>query len=609
MKRFGRLLRYILPYKSRAFGSWGLYLFSILFGLGSFTMAIPFLGILFGSQEMVTEQVAWDLFDLDTFIHNFYYYLSKQIVEDGKHRALFTVSIAIVCFVFLKTGFLYASKYVMVPLRNGVVRDIRNAIYSRIVKLQLAYFSNERKGDIMARVTSDVQEVEVSVIRSVDVLLQQPTTIIAYLSVMFATSTRLTIFVLIVLPLTGFIVGQIGKSLKRKSKLAQDKLGFLLSLIEETLGGLRIIKAFNAEHKVDSKFREENNLYTRIMTRMWRRRDLAAPISEFLGTVAVVLMMWYGGSMILQNRIGINSQEFIFYVMVFSQIINPAKAITDAYYNIQKGLASAERIDAVLEAEVTIKDKELAQPMNEFKSTIEYQNVSFKYQEDIVLKNISLHVEKGKTIALVGQSGSGKSTLVDLLPRFYDVIKGSIRVDGVDIRDYHIADLRSLMGIVNQESILFNDTIFNNIAFGVKSPTKEEVIAAAKVANAHEFIIDTPQGYETNIGDRGSKLSGGQRQRLSIARAVLANPPILILDEATSALDTESERLVQDALTKLMKNRTSLVIAHRLSTIVNADKIYVLNDGEIVEEGSHAELLKKSGIYKKLHDMQSFESQ
>lgn len=606
MKRFNRILRYIIPYKHRVFGNFFLGLLSVLFALGSFSMIIPFLSILFDQQELVTEPMPLDIFDFKTIIHNFYYLLSQQIIQDGKHVALLTVSIVVILFVFLKTGFQYAAKYVVIPLRNGVVRDVRNKIYGKIIKLQLAYFSNERKGDIMARVTSDVQEIEVSVIRSIDVFLLQPITIIVYFTMLMIVSAKLTLFVVIVLPLTGFIVGQIGKTLRKKSKQAQDKMGFLLSLIEETLGGLRIIKAFNAGAKVEGKFMDENNLYTRIMNKMWRRRDLAVPVSEFLGSASVVAMMWYGGSLILKKEINIDPSEFIYFIVVFSQIINPAKAITDAYYNIQKGMASAERIDEVLEAEITIKNKENALPLPGFRHHIEYRDVWFKYQADDVLKNINLKVEKGKTIALVGQSGGGKSTLVDLLPRFYDVVKGSIIIDGHDIRDYDITDLRSNMGIVSQESILFHDTIYNNIAFGVKETTEEEVIAAAKVANAHEFILESPEGYQTNIGDRGGKLSGGQRQRLSIARAVLANPPILILDEATSALDTESERLVQDALTKLMKNRTSLVIAHRLSTIVNADEIYVLHEGEVVEHGSHSELLKNNGVYKKLQDMQSF---
>ncbi len=606
MNRFFHIVRLILPYKYNALGNFVLILFSVLFGLGSITMAIPFLGILFDNQALVTEKVPVDFRDTNTLVQNFYYYLSQQIINDGKHVALLTVSLIVLVFVFFKTGFLYGAKYLMAPLRNGVVKDIRNNIYSKITKLHLSYFSNERKGDIISRMTNDVQEIEVSVIRSIDVLFRDPISILTYLSALIITSPRLTLFVMLAIPITGLIVGRIGMTLKKKSKAAQDKMGFLLSMIEETLSGLRIIKAFNAEEKVNNRFSDENNLYTRIMVKMWRRRDMAAPLSEFLGTVAIVLLMWYGGSLILKQEIDITPQQFIGFIIIFSQIINPAKAITDAYYNIQKGMASAERIDDVLKAEILIKEKDNAAAIEKFETEIEYRNVSFRYLEDDVLKNISLKVEKGKTIALVGQSGSGKSTLVDLLSRFYDVQQGSIMIDGIPITDYKIADLRALMGIVSQESILFNDSIYNNIAFGVKKTTREQVIAAAKVANAHEFIIDTPDGYNSNIGDRGSKLSGGQRQRISIARAVLANPPVLILDEATSALDTESERLVQDALTKLMQNRTSLVIAHRLSTIVNADEIYVLHDGKIVEQGNHQELLIENGIYKKLHDMQSF---
>ena len=568
-------------------------------------MIIPFLGVLFGNQDLVLTMVPWE-FNFESFFHNFNYYLSKIIIDNGQHSALMFVAIFVFILVLLKTGFFYIANYIMAPLRNGVVRDIRNHIYNKILRLQLAFFSDEKKGDIMAKMTGDVQEVEISVIRSIEIIFKEPVTIIVYVISLIAFSPQLTLIVLLILPLAGLLIGFIGKSLRKRSMQAQTKMGVLLSLIEETLSGLRIIKGFSAEDKVSEKFTRENNNYTRIMVKMWRRRDLAVPISEFLGTSAVVFLMWYGGSLILKKEMDLSPQEFIGFLAIFSQIINPAKAFTNAYYNIQKGMASADRIDDLLYAQSTIFDKENALPLNGFNDSIEYKNVSFQYKVDAVLKNINLNIEKGKTIAFVGQSGSGKSTLVDLLPRFYDPVSGQINIDGVNIKDLKLHDLRSIMGIVNQDPILFNDTIFNNIAFGSNNHTLEEVISAAKVANAHDFIVDTPDGYETNIGDRGGKLSGGQRQRISIARAVLANPPVLILDEATSALDTESERLVQDALTRLMKNRTSLVIAHRLSTIINADEICVINEGEIAERGSHAELIALNGIYKKLYDLQSF---
>lgn len=605
MKKFYSILKYIFPYWKNVSVNVVLILFSIVFGLFSFTMAMPFLGILFDNQELITKNVPFE-FNVEAIQHNFNYFLSQIIIEKGAKPALLFVSIIIVILVLLKTSFLYFAKFVMVPLRNGVVKDIRNSIYNKILKLQLSYFSDERKGDLMSRITNDVQEIEVSVIRSIDVIFQVPMTIIIYFIALFVMSVKLTLFVVILLPITGFVIGKIGKTLRKQSLKAQIKMGNLLSIIEETLSGLRIIKAFNAERKTKAKFENENYEYTKIMISMWRRRDLAVPLSEFLGTIVIVLLMWFGGSMVLNNESELSSQEFIGFIIIFSQIINPAKAFTSAFYNIQKGIASAERIEKILNAKTTILEKDNAVNIKEFKSSIIYKNVYFKYATEEVLKNINLEIKKGKTIALVGQSGSGKSTLVDLLARFYDVTKGDVQIDGISIRDYKIIDLRNLMGNVNQESILFNDTIFNNITFGYENASTEQVIAAAKVANAHEFIINTDKSYESNIGDRGNKLSGGQKQRISIARAVLKNPPILILDEATSALDTESERLVQDALTKLMKNRTSIVIAHRLSTVQFADEICVMHNGEIVERGKHSDLIKLNGNYKKLHDLQMF---
>jgi len=606
MKSFLKILRFIFPkYWKNAVANFGFVLLSVAFGLGSFVMASPFLGILFDTQPLVTEAVEIE-FTVESASNYMNYYLSKIIIASGKHKALVMVSILMVVLVFLKAGFLYMGKFFMAPLRNGVVKDIRNKIFSKISKLQLAYFSDERKGDIISRVTNDVKEVEVSVIQSLDILYKDPITIIMFVGTLVSMSPHLTIFAFILLPISGFFIGRIGRSLRKKSKQAQSRMGTLLSMIEEALSGLRIIKAFNAEEKVSNKFVNENQRYTRIMIKMWRRTDLAGPLSEFLATGTIVILMWYGGSRILNGSIDITPQAFITFLIIFSQLITPMKAITKAYYNIQKGIASMERIEKILEAEETIVSKPDAAEIKSFRGAVEYKNISFRYIDDYVLQNVNIRLEKGKSIALVGQSGSGKSTLVDLLPRFYDVSTGSIELDGKDIREYKIHQLRSLMGIVNQESILFNDTIFNNIAFGVEHASEEDVIAAAKVANAHDFILETPNGYETNIGDRGDRLSGGQRQRISIARAVLANPPILILDEATSALDTESERLVQDALTRLMKNRTSIVIAHRLSTIVNVDEIYVMLEGKVVEQGTHKKLSSMEGVYKKLLDMQAF---
>jgi len=494
----------------------------------------------------------------------------------------------------------------MAPIRNGVIRNIRNKIYTKILNLPLSYFSNEKKGDIISRMTSDVVEVEWSIMGSLEMMFRDPINIIIFLIGMFIMSPSLTLFVLIILPVGGYIIGRIGKSLRKISMHGQNKMGELLSIIEETLSGLRVIKAFNAERKINNKFKDNNHTYYQIMNKMVRRRYLASPLSEFMGAVVVITVMWYGGHLVLSDQESLSPQVLISYLIIFSQILTPAKAFSTAYYNVQKGLASIDRINQILDADIIIKEKPDAKEINSFNTEIEYNNVSFRYKENYVLQDINLKLEKGKTIALVGQSGSGKSTFVDLLPRFYDIQKGEIIIDGLPISDLKISDLRNLMGNVNQESILFNDTFFNNISFGVDNTSYEEVVAAATVANAHDFIMASENQYNTNIGDRGSKMSGGQRQRISIARAVLKNPPILILDEATSALDTESERLVQDALENLMKNRTSIVIAHRLSTVKNADEICVFHEGRIVERGKHSELISKNGAYKKLHDLQMY---
>lgn len=606
LKKLTIVLQYLRPYWLQAILNIFFNILSVIFSVFSVSMAIPFLGILFNNQPPVESVEPFHL-SVESIKQHFYYFISQMIEQYGEETALLYVSLFIVAASFFRTGFRYFAMFNLAPIRNGVVKDVRNRLYSKILRLPIGYYSEERKGDIIARMTNDVQEIEISIISSLEMFLRDPLTIVIYLSWLLFMSPNLTLFVFILLPISGYLIGRIGKSLKKKSRIAQTKMGFLLSLIEETLGGLRIIKAFNAEKKVRERFFGENKSYTKVMISMFRRRYLSNPLSEFLGTAVMVIIMWYGASLVLSNTGSLSSQALIGYLMMFYLIIAPAKSFSTAYYNLQKGMASAERINKILEAKVKIEEKPDAKPIDTFAKAIEYRNVSFRYETELVLKNIHITIKKGKTIALVGQSGSGKSTFVDLLPRFYDATEGGIFIDDIPITEYKIENLRHLMGNVNQESILFNDTIYNNISFGVKNATKEDVIRAAKVANAHDFIMHTTEGYDTNIGDRGSKLSGGQRQRISIARAVLKNPPIMILDEATSALDTESERLVQDALTKLMENRTSIVIAHRLSTVKYVDEICVLHEGEIVERGTHDELMKTAGMYRKLHDLQMFE--
>jgi subfamily B ATP-binding cassette protein MsbA len=599
------LKRFIPPYKRYVTGNFIFNLLGAFFGAIQLLTLKYVLGVLFDTQKIVDKPIEWS-FSLKNIGDNLMYELSNIILKSGSEQALIYLGAFMLIMVFLKVGFTYLALYVMVPLRNGVVRDIRNQIYRKIIELPLGFFSEERKGDIIARMTGDVQEIDNSIMSSLEMLLKDPLIIIISLICMIYMSWSLTLFVFLLLPLVGYLIGKVGKSLKKPSMRGQNKMGELLSTIEESLSGLRIIKAFNAEKKVKEHFSKQNSEYYHIMNSLMWRRYLAHPMSEFLGTTVIMIILWYGGNLVLNNNSSLSPAEFITYLAFFYNIINPAKSFTTAIYSIQKGLASMERIDKVMMAENYIIDKEFPVPVKTFNSEIEYKDVTFRYLEDDVLKKVNLVIPIGKTIALVGQSGSGKSTFVDLLPRFYDLSEGQILVDGIDIRDYRIHDLRGLMGNVNQDPILFNDTFFNNISFGVENTTLEEVESAARVANAHEFIIATPEGYQSNIGDRGGKLSGGQRQRVSIARAVLKNPPILILDEATSALDTESEKLVQEALENLMKNRTSIVIAHRLSTIKNADLICVFHEGEIVERGNHDELLALDGIYRKLHSMQNF---
>ena len=606
MKDFFKILkRFIPPYKKQLLLNFLFNLLSALFTVFSVTMMIPILEILFKMLDEVHDLVPWAM-NLDAIKHNLYYYITIFKDAHGAGYVLLFVGFFVIFTTLLKVGFAYLGAYESVFIRNGVVKDMREQIYRKILKLALPFFSEERKGDIISRITGDVTEVENSIMSSLDMFLKNPIIIMVLLLSMLIMSPSLTLFIFLVLPVAGFIIGRVGKSLKKVSRQGQDKMGMILTVVEETLGGLRIIKAFNAEKKMDARFYSELHDYKSIMNRLMRRRELAHPLSELLGTIVIIIVVWYGGTLVLSNDGELTGPEFIAYIAIFYQIINPAKAFTTALYSIQKGLASMDRIDKILLADVTIPEATNAVPIKTLVNNIEYRNISFSYDEKTVLNNISLQIPKGKTVALVGQSGSGKTTFVDLLPRFYDVNEGGIFIDNIDIRHMKLHALRDLMGNVNQEAILFNDSIYNNIAFGVENTTMVDVIAAAKVANAHDFIIEMEHGYDSRIGDRGSKLSGGQRQRLSIARAILKNPPILILDEATSALDTESERLVQDALENLMKNRTSIVIAHRLSTVRNADLICVFHEGEIIERGTHDELIALDGRYKRLYSMQMF---
>lgn len=606
MKKFYRVLAYIKPYKGYAGLNILFNLLTTVFSLFSFTLLVPFLNLLFGQEELVS--VKPDLvFTTRSFLDYLNYEISQIIITQGKVQALIYICIVILVAFFFRNLSRFMALYYMANVRIGAIKGIRNAIYKKLLILPLAFYSRHKKGDVIARVTTDVQEVEFSIMNYLEMLVRDPITIIAFLIFMISISPQLTLFVLIILPITGAIIGQIGKSLRKQSVIGQNMFAGLLSTIEESISGLRIIKAFNAIDYTNNKFKEDNNDYSKVLLWIYRRRDLSSPLSEFLSSVVIVVVLWFGGKMVLTDSPTIAAADFITYIVVFSQIIPPAKTFAQGFFSIQKGIASAERIFEILDAEEIIEEKPNALDVDGFEGEIEYRNVTFRYEKEDILKNINLKIKKGKLIALVGESGGGKSTMADLLPRFYDVDEGGIYVDGKNLKDLKIDKLRGLMGIVSQESILFNDSIFNNIAFGLESVSEEDVIAAAKVANAHEFISNTEDGYNTNIGDRGVKLSGGQRQRLSIARAVLANPPILILDEATSSLDTESEKLVQEALSNIMKDRTSLVIAHRLSTIQHADEIIVLMKGEIVERGNHEELVKKEGVYKRLQDLQSFE--
>ncbi|MBS5528489.1 MAG: ABC transporter ATP-binding protein [Prevotella sp.] len=607
MKEFLHVLyRFVPPYKKYLVLTVVFNILSAVLNIFSFAAIIPILQILFRT-ERATENVVWLEWDSGDFkeilANNANYYVHQLVGEMGATTTLLVIGLFLAFMTFLKTGAYFLSSATIIPIRTGVVRDIRNQLYRKITSLPLGFFSEERKGDIIARMSGDVQEIESSIMSSLDMLFKNPILIIAYFATLLVISWQLTLFTLLIVPLMGWFMGFVGRKLKQKSIKAQALWSDTMSQVEETLGGLRIIKAFCAEEKMNTRFDKINSEYRDNILKVNTRQQMAHPMSEFLGTVLIVIVLWFGGVLVL-NNMTLSGPTFIYYLIILYSIINPLKEFSKAGYNIPKGLASMERVDKILMAENDIKEPAEPAASAGFNSKIEFRNVSFRYAEKWILRNINLTVEKGKTVALVGQSGGGKSTLVDLIPRYYDVQEGEVLIDGINVKDMGIHDLRSLIGNVNQEAILFNDTFFNNISFGVDSATREEVEAAAKIANAHEFIMASENGYDTNIGDRGGRLSGGQRQRISIARAILKNPPILILDEATSALDTESERLVQDALEKLMKTRTTVAIAHRLSTIKNADEICVLHEGQIVERGSHDELLARNGYYHKLHDMQ-----
>ena len=610
MKDFWKILkRFTAPYKWYLFGAVGINILSAIFNIFSFTLIIPILQILFKMDTTVYQFIPWGTEGTafkDVLMNNMYYYITIIIDRYGPSMTLLFIGLFFGVMTLLKTGCYFGASAIMVPLRTGIVRDIRTKVYNKLLSLPLGFFSQERKGDIIARMSGDVGEIEYSITSSLDMLIKNPILIIFYFATLLFTSWELTLFTVLVVPLMAWAMSAIGKQLKRESLEAQAKWSDTMSQLDETLGGLRIIKAFIAEDRMRERFLRTSNELRRTTSKVAIRQALAHPVSEFLGSVMIMVVLWFGGTLILHDNATIDAPTFIFFMIILYSVLNPLKELARAGYNIPKGMASVERVDKIMKAENNIKEKPDAKEIASFDDRIEFRNVHFSYVNGKeVIHGVDLTVPKGQTIAIVGQSGSGKSTLVDLIPRYHDVTSGELLIDGTNVKDLKIHSLRSLIGNVNQEAILFNDTIFNNIAFGVENATMEQVIAAAKIANAHDFIMEKEEGYDTMIGDRGGRLSGGQRQRISIARAILKNPPILILDEATSALDTESERLVQEALDRLTSTRTTIAIAHRLSTIVDADRIYVMQDGVIVEHGRHEELIAKNGYYKKLNDMQA----
>ncbi|MHC1708053.1 MAG: ABC transporter ATP-binding protein [Bacteroidales bacterium] len=604
MEKIRRLLKYLVPYWGYAVLNIIFNLFSAFFAIFSLTLVIPFLQILFQKEAVIIARPEFAM-NKDVLMAYLGYLVNSLVLQQGKLMTLFLLCLFVVLLFLLKNLFSYLALFFLTPVRTGVVRDLRNNLFNRLLILPLSFYSESKRGDLIARATNDVQEVESTIMRSFELFFREPVTIILFLATLMAISTYLTIFVLVLLPLAGLVIGRLSRKLRKKSQVSQYKMGQILSVVEETISGLRILKAFNALEIAGKKFREMNQDYTRVMINIGRKGDLSSPLSEFLGVVILVVIMIFGGFLVLNQNINLSAEAFIGFIIIFSQLINPSKNISTAYAQVQRGLSSLERIHQVMDEEEVIVEKKDALPLKEFKQQIEYQNISFAYQQENVLNDINLVIPKGQVIAFVGASGSGKSTLADLLPRFYDPKQGQILIDGFPIKDYIISDVRLLFGIVTQEPLLFNDTVFNNIAYGFKEAGLKNVMEAAVIANAAEFIEKLPDGYYTRIGERGSKLSGGQRQRLSIARAILRNPPLLILDEATSSLDSESEKQVQYALEQAMKGRTTIVIAHRFSTIQYVDQIVVLDKGRIIETGNHSELLEKDGIYKRLFDLQT----
>lgn len=606
MKRFERILFYLRSQRKNIVLYVLFNLLSIAFSLISLVMLAPFLGLLFAKEKLITTKptLRFPQDGADAVLAHLKYYLSVLIQEQGEVYALGAICIVIIVAIFFKNAFTYLSFRVLAPMRNYVMTKLRSDLYAKILQLPIGFFTEQKKGDIISRMSNDANEIEWSVMSTLEGLIRDPLNILIILSVLVYISPVLSVFLLVLLPLTGFIIGRVSRSLKKQSTASAEKLGSLMSILDETLGGLRVIKAFNAEKILRNRFFTTNNNLNHIRNKMNFRKDLASPMSEFMGVMVLSCILWFGGRLVLNNEAGLEATGFINYIVIFTQIINPAKSLSTAFYNAQRGSAAIQRIEEILQAPILVTDEPDARELSSFTHSIEFKNVNFSYNETPILKNINLTIEKGKTIALVGSSGAGKSSLADLIPRFHDVTSGEILIDGINIKNYSLHSIRALMGIVTQEPILFNDTIAGNIALGVDNATQKDIEQAAKVANALDFIQKKEEGFATNIGDRGSKLSGGERQRVTIARAVLKNPPILILDEATSSLDTESERLVQDAINNMMQNRTSIVIAHRLSTIRHANEIIVLQKGEIAERGTHDELLAKGGIYKKLVDMQ-----